>query len=376
MILKGGTMRVPTRFLRAVVSTLALTGTLVATGATPASAACADAAAPNVDWSGCDVSDLDLAGYDLAGADFTDANVAGSNFSGTNLEGANFTGASVSNVSFVSARLAGADFSDANIVGANFVKADLTDVAFDATADVTGTKFVNPPLGAPEEGTTDENFPIAFSILGNDVAHNEGPATDFTVELVTEPANGTVSLDPETNIYTYTPDNGYSGEDSFQYKPVVNLSWTNLPANAVSQGDAGVPITVDITINPCLNPLSSPYTGTSGIIGSVSRLYGAYFNRNPDLAGFTHWTSAINSGTASLGQASDLFAQSSEFNDTYGDVSNDEFLALVYKNVLCRPGDNAGLEYWSAQMDAGLSRGDVMLSFSETAEYKEFTRTQ
>ena len=369
-------MRVPTRFLRAVASTLVLTGALVLAGVAPASAACADAPSPNVDWSGCDVSNGDFAGYDLAGADFTDANVAGTNFSGTNLEGADFTGASVSNSSFVSARLAGADFTDANIVGANFVKADLTDVTFDSSANVTGTRFVNPPLGSPEEGTTDENFPIKFDVLGNDVSHNDGPATDFTVELVTEPANGTVSLDPETNVYTYTPNAGFSGEDSFRYKPVVNLSWTNLPDRAETQGDAGTPITVDITINPCLNPLSAPYTGTSGIIGSVSRLYGAYFNRNPDIAGFTHWTSAINSGSASLGQASDLFAQSSEFNETYGNVDDDEFLALVYKNVLCRPSDSAGLEYWLAQMANGMSRGDVMLSFSETAEYKDFTRTR
>ncbi len=368
-------MRVPTRFLRAVVSTLALTGTLVLTGVSPASAACASAAAPNVDWSGCDVSRRDLAGYDLTGADFTDANVAGTNFAGADLEGANFSGASVSKANFVSARLAGADFTDANIVGANFVMADLTDVTFDATANVTGTKFVNPPLGAPEEGVTDENFPIEFSILDNDVAHNEGPATEFTVELVTQPANGTVSLDPETNIYTYTPNNGFSGDDSFRYKPVVNLSWTNLPTNAVSQGDGGAAITVDITINPCLNPLSSPYTGTSGVIGSVARLYGAYFNRNPDLPGFTHWTSAINSGNASLGQASDLFAQSSEFNDTYGQIDNEAFINLVYKNVLCRPADGGGAAYWTAQMEAGMTRGDVMLGFSETAEYKDFTRT-
>ncbi len=111
-------------------------------------------------------------------------------------------------------------------------------------------------------------------------------------------------------------------------------------------------------------------------LGSMSpamRLYLAYFGRWPDDAGLDYWANAIRSGTQ-VSQISDFFATSPEFTARYGSLSNRDFVTLVYNNVLSRSPDAAGYNFWLGRMSAGLSRGQVMTNFSESAEYVGQTR--
>lgn len=109
--------------------------------------------------------------------------------------------------------------------------------------------------------------------------------------------------------------------------------------------------------------------------GSVYRLYKAYFNRPPDAGGSCFWVRRLVGG-ASLDVVSGSFASSQEFIDRYGSLSNREFVELVYSNVLGRPGETSGVEFWIAELDAGRrTRGQVMTGFSESAEYIERTGT-
>ncbi len=107
----------------------------------------------------------------------------------------------------------------------------------------------------------------------------------------------------------------------------------------------------------------------------ISRLYTAYFNRKPGTVGLAYWmdASAYDRGmhrTMSLSEISQFFTQSDEFRMTYGSsLSNEAFVNLVYKNVLGRPADAAGRSYWLNLMSQGLTRGDVMVWFSEGEEY-------
>lgn len=103
----------------------------------------------------------------------------------------------------------------------------------------------------------------------------------------------------------------------------------------------------------------------------VARLYSAYFDRSPDNAGWSYWNQRTIDGL-SLWQASNYFADSVEFRQTYGDdLSNADFLDLVYQNVLNRSPDSGGLQYWLHRMANGETRGEVMVNFSESAEYVE-----
>lgn len=101
----------------------------------------------------------------------------------------------------------------------------------------------------------------------------------------------------------------------------------------------------------------------------VIRLFRAYFGRNPDLNGLNYWTNRSRNGT-SLIVISSNFASSSEFLRTYGPLSNQEFVELVYHNVLGRAPDAGGLASWTGKLDSKTkNRGQVMVGFSESSEF-------
>ena len=104
----------------------------------------------------------------------------------------------------------------------------------------------------------------------------------------------------------------------------------------------------------------------------IARLYLSYFQREPELTGLAYWRSVANSGVG-LAAISDVFAASAEFTATYGALDDGQFVNQIYINVLRRPADPGGLAYWTGQLAAGVTRGQVMLAFSESAEFIEFT---
>ncbi|MCP5031568.1 MAG: DUF4214 domain-containing protein, partial [Actinomycetia bacterium] len=59
---------------------------------------------------------------------------------------------------------------------------------------------------------------------------------------------------------------------------------------------------------------------------------------------------------------SDSFVQSAEFQLRYGDVTNAEFVTLVYQNVLGRDPDPVGFDHWRTAPDSGYLRGSVMIA--------------
>ncbi|MFA7477780.1 MAG: DUF4214 domain-containing protein [Acidimicrobiia bacterium] len=106
--------------------------------------------------------------------------------------------------------------------------------------------------------------------------------------------------------------------------------------------------------------------------GEIRRLYLAYFEREPDAGGTNYWSELYARGRT-LSAISLQFAQSNEFTERYGDVSDSGFVTLVYNNVLDRNPDHAGLAYWTSMMAAGRTRGWVMIGFSNSAEFKAKT---
>lgn len=110
-----------------------------------------------------------------------------------------------------------------------------------------------------------------------------------------------------------------------------------------------------------------------GDYGPIIRLYLAYFLRLPDRGGLDYYVRLYREGT-SLQAISSGFAGSSEFKSRYGSLSNREFVRLVYRNVLGREADANGLAYWEGQLRRGVTRGSVMVGFSESAEHKSRRR--
>lgn len=118
------------------------------------------------------------------------------------------------------------------------------------------------------------------------------------------------------------------------------------------------------------------FTATScmSVTDSVLRLYTAYFTRQPDESGFGYWVSEYANGARNLQQISEFFTGSTEFQSLYGSIDNAQFIDLVYQNVLGRAPEAEGRAYWIKRLDS-ISRGELMLSFSESEEYIGQTET-
>jgi hypothetical protein len=104
-------------------------------------------------------------------------------------------------------------------------------------------------------------------------------------------------------------------------------------------------------------------------IAPVARLYFAFFLRFPDYSGLQYWIGRYKAGMT-LQEMAEAFAQSAEFQQRYGSLSNAQFVTLVYNNVLGRAPDSSGQTFYLNQLNTGaMDRGAVMTSFSESAEY-------
>jgi serralysin len=104
-----------------------------------------------------------------------------------------------------------------------------------------------------------------------------------------------------------------------------------------------------------------------GTAGEAYRLYQAAFDRQPDLAGLGYQMHALDGGLA-LRQVAGNFVASPEFQSRYGALNNTQFVTQLYANVLDRAPDAAGLAYHVAHLNAGMSRGEVLVGFSESPE--------
>lgn len=123
------------------------------------------------------------------------------------------------------------------------------------------------------------------------------------------------------------------------------------------------------------SPVAPIYSVGDPVRASIYRLYCAYFLRYPDLGGHDYWYSVQVTGS-SYKTISDSFGLSQEFVNTYGSLTNDDFLNLVYENVLERAPDVVGYPYWLGLLNSNqVSKGDVMLYFSDGQEFKNKTGT-
>lgn len=115
-----------------------------------------------------------------------------------------------------------------------------------------------------------------------------------------------------------------------------------------------------------------PWTNTPcpEMTDSITRLYTAFFERQPEQGGFEFWTEAYASGSHNLDSMSREFVVSTEFVDTYGSLTNEEFVDLIYQNIQGRAGEPAGRAFWIDELNSGrMTRGRVMIFFSESEEY-------
>jgi hypothetical protein len=109
--------------------------------------------------------------------------------------------------------------------------------------------------------------------------------------------------------------------------------------------------------------------------GGVARLYFGALQRLPDAAGMDFWMQQEQSGT-SLSQIASAFTVSKEFTDIYGSMSNTAFVDKLYLNVQGKTPTPVQESFWVNQLNAGTSRAEVLLGFTDSADYKAASKTK
>jgi hypothetical protein len=128
------------------------------------------------------------------------------------------------------------------------------------------------PLAINDFAETLRNEDVEIEVLANDLLDGEAVPNegDTTVVIDSQPANGTATVEPTTNVVTYTPDESYVGEDTFTYTveyddgetiETSNVATVTVQVNApedpsipVAANDSGStiedePITIDVIAN-------------------------------------------------------------------------------------------------------------------------------
>ncbi len=199
-----------------------------------------------------------------------------------------------------------------------------------------------------------------------------GHVTDDNRDIIYNGAGGrdwqNLMLDPGNDDYL---DQGFSGCFNIRDSALLGI-W--------SEGSTPVDDAPALPSNPTGNcrkgPVDEAYQTSDATRASVYRLYCAYFLRFPESEGYAYWFDEFASGRRDLDNISNFFASGQEFDTTYGSLSNTAFVELIYRNVLQRDAEPEGAGFWLAQLDAGsFSRGEVMLFFSQSDEFRSVTGT-
>ncbi len=110
-------------------------------------------------------------------------------------------------------------------------------------------------------------------------------------------------------------------------------------------------------------------TGATGSAGQSYRLYQAAFARTPDKAGVGYWMAAMDQGMP-LAVIAANFLQSAEYKALYpATLSNADLIGRYYQNILGRPAEQSGLDYWTGVLDNKVaSVAEVLALISESSE--------
>ena len=104
--------------------------------------------------------------------------------------------------------------------------------------------------------------------------------------------------------------------------------------------------------------------------GQAYRLYQAAFARTPDMPGVSYHMNDMEGNGLALENVANNFIASPEFKTKYGDSpSDDEFIDLLYQNVLGRSADDDGLAFYKNHFNEGtMTRAAALIGFAESPE--------
>lgn len=98
----------------------------------------------------------------------------------------------------------------------------------------------------------------------------------------------------------------------------------------------------------------------------IQQLYVAYLGRAADKAGLDYWSAQLNATNATLtldDLRTNFTTQQAEYTDAYGGLSRSDTVIKIYNNLFGRAPDAAGLEYWTTGGGASVNADLLLTAF-------------
>ncbi len=121
----------------------------------------------------------------------------------------------------------------------------------------------------------------------------------------------------------------------------------------------------DMVVNLTVQAKAASVTTTQ--LHQMEELYVAFFNRVPDADGLSYWIDQFKGGQSFNAIAESFYNAGVQYSNLTGfstTMSNQDFINVVYKNVLGRSGgaDQGGLGYWSGELTSGRASHGSLVS--------------
>jgi hypothetical protein len=96
----------------------------------------------------------------------------------------------------------------------------------------------------------------------------------------------------------------------------------------------------------------------------VNAVYEAVLGRQADIPGLGGWVRGIETGAVTWHHFVGSTLAGNEFGMANGTLTDRQFVELLYRNTTGNANDTAGVNWWTDQLIAGVSRTDAAISFS------------
>lgn len=114
--------------------------------------------------------------------------------------------------------------------------------------------------------------------------------------------------------------------------------------------------------------LTQPRDQNINITRYVTRMYSKALGRKGDIDGINHWCREILTKSRTPEQVAESFINSQEFRNK--NLSNEEYIKILYRTFLGREYDQAGLEHWIGELNRGCTRDEILHRFATSAEFR------
>lgn len=155
-------------------------------------------------------------------------------------------------------------------------------------------------------------------------------------------------------------------------KSLTNFTVLEVQSNTTTfiGADIDTLIFADSSVNLLISQKAKSIS--SAKVAQIEELYVAFFNRIPDADGLSYWIDQVAAGASITQVAESFYFAAIEFTSTTGysaNMSNTDFIKIVYKNVLGRSSvDAEGMNYWLNSLSKGTeTRGSLVSTILNAA---------